>query len=436
MATKILYGLGQLGETTPAFYLPTYIFLFYAPATGPSMLSAYTVGIAVFVGTLTQAVANPFIGTWSDSSTSKLGRRRFFILTGAIPLGIVYFLIWNPISSGMLLAILLVIYLVFFDLAYVYVGLPYLSMIPELTIDTYDRVVLTTISSYFQIFGIIFASILPLLLSVAQAYTIAGSIVAVLSTVSFLIVGISIKDKPVGTIVPKSYTVWQSFVQTLKIQTFRRYILSYVFFQFGFWFFLSSLGYVVELVVLPSNANSGFYTGIFEVIAVLSAVIFSPALLRYTKHKGEKKSFILFNILLGIGLVLTFFVGYLNIISSFDQMALIMVYTGLGLTSYFILPNAIISEIIDEDETMVGYRREGMFFGVQGLLERIPSGLSAYVLGWWITYLYEPTKNLLFVRSLGLMGGAFIILTSFIFIFVPLKQHKKSSQVAAEENET
>lgn len=423
LPTKILYGLGQLGETTPAFYLPTYIYLFYAPLHGPVLLSAYTVGVAMLLGTLTQAVANPFIGNWSDKSTSRLGRRRFFILTGSIPFGLVFFLIWSPFSHGIILAILLVFYLIGWDLFYVYVGVPYLALIPELTFESDDRVVLTTISSYVQIFGIILASILPaLLLTLRFGYTIVGAIIAVIAAAAFFLVGLTIKEKPAGEIVPKNYSIIKSFVQTLKNKTFGRYIIAYVFFQFGFWFFLSSLGYVVQGVVLPANPNSETFVGLFTLIAVIFAIIFSPVLVRFSKSRGEKRAFILFNVILGLSMILTFFIGYLHVISNVIQMALIMIFAGLGLTSYFILPNAIISEIIDEDETMTGYRREGMYFGVQGLLERIPSGLSAYVLGWWITYLYIPTMNPIYIRSLGLIGGGFIILTSFIFIIVPLKQ--------------
>ncbi|MCL4450198.1 MAG: MFS transporter [Candidatus Thermoplasmatota archaeon] len=436
ISKKITYGIGQLSYNTPAFFLSAYIYIFYSPLQGRVFLSAYLVGVSVFVGTLIQALANPFIGNWSDKSTYKVGRRRFFLLTGFIPLSVFFALIWAPFTTGIRLAILLTFYLLAYNFLFAYVVLPYLSLVPELTTDSQDRVILTTISAYFGIFGIILASVLPLILFILKfSYTVVGTIIAVIMLLSLLTVIVSVKEKPTGQIVPKKYSVGAAFVQTFKNKTFDRYIVAYLFFQFGFYFFLSSLGYFVERIVLPGNPSYNSYVGLFTLIAVLSTIIFSPLLVRYSKKNGEKKAFILFTGLLGLAMLLTFFIGFVHIISNMLQMTLLMVFAGLGLTSYFILPNAIISEIIDEDETLSGFRREGMYFGVQGLLERIPSGLSGFVLGIWVTYLYEPTGNPIFIRALALIGGAFTVITAITFFFVPLKQGIKTKGVSEIESD-
>ena len=87
--------------------------------------------------------------------------------------------------------------------------------------------------------------------------------------------------------------------------------------------------------------------------------------------------------------------------------------------------NAILSEVVDEDETMSGYRREGIYFGVQGLVDRVPTGLAGLVLGWWVTNFYDPTQSVIYIRALGPFAGAFLIVAAVIFIFVPLKQGLK-----------
>ncbi len=427
ISKKITYGIGQLSYNTPAFFLSAYIYIFYSPLQGRALLSAYVVGISVFLGTLVQALANPFIGNWSDKSTYRMGRRKFFLLTGFIPLSIFFALIWAPFTTGISLAILLTFYLLAYNFLFAYVVLPYLSLIPELTTDSHDRVVLTTISAYFGIFGIILASVLPLILFILKfSYTFVGTVIAVIMLASLLTVIVSIKENPTGQIVPKKYSIAMAFVQTFKNKTFDRYIIAYLFFQFGFYFFLSSLGYFVERIVLPGNPSYNSYVGLFTLVAVLATIIFSPLMVRFSRKNGEKNAFIIFTALLGVAMILTFFVGFIHVISNLLQMALIMVFSGLGLTSYFILPNAIVSEIIDEDEVLTGYRREGMYFGVQGLLERIPSGLSGFVLGLWITYIYAPTDNPLYIRALALIGGAFTIATAITFLFVPLKQGIKA----------
>ncbi|MDA8056259.1 MAG: MFS transporter [Thermoplasmatales archaeon] len=436
LSKKITYGIGQISYNTPALFLSAYIYIFYSPLEGKVLLSAYIVGISMLLGTLVQAFANPFIGNWSDKATYKIGRRKFFLLSGFIPLSIFFALIWAPFTTGIRLAILLTFYLLAFNFLYAYVVLPYLALIPELTTDSQDRVVLTTISAYFGIIGIILASVLPLALFIMNfSYTLVGTVIAVIMLISVLTVIVTIKEKPTGQIAPKTYSIVSALIQTFKNRTFNRYIIAYLFFQFGFYFFLSSLGYFVEGIVLPGDPNYKLFVSIFTLIAVLSVIAFSPVLLRYSKRNGEKKAFILFTGLLGLGMIITFFIGLTSIISNVLQMGIVMIFSGLGLTSYFILPNAIISEIIDEDEVLSGYRREGMYFGVQGLLERIPSGLSGFILGLWISYLYVPSGNPFFIRSLGLIGGAFTIGTAIAFVFVPLKQGIKSKRPTMSRNE-
>ncbi|MEM4039996.1 MAG: MFS transporter [Thermoplasmata archaeon] len=416
--------MGQLGVTIPAFFISTYIFIFYSPLQGTKILDASIVGIAMFIGTLIQAIANPFIGNWSDKVRFKIGRRRFFIMTGFIPLSLFFVLIWFPPFGGILMAFLLFFYLLSFNFLFAYVVLPYLALIPEIAKESNDRVILTTISAYFSIVGIILASILPsILLFFGLNLSDVGLILSIITLISYFVVFLAIKEEVTNEKIPTEYSVVKAFIQTFKNKTFNKYIIAYLFFQFGFYFFLSSLGYYVENIVLPNNPNFKVYIGIFTLTAVIFTIIFSPILVWYTKKNGEKKSFILFTSILGIAMMFTSIVGIINVVSNILQMLILMVFAGLGLTSYFILPNAILSEIIDEDEIITGYRREGMYFGVQGLLERIPSGLSSFVLGIWITFIYMPTMNNIYIRALGIIGGISTLITALLFVFVPLKQN-------------
>ncbi|MEM0077600.1 MAG: MFS transporter [Thermoplasmata archaeon] len=416
--------MSQLGVTIPAFFISTYIFIFYSPLQGTKILDASIVGIAMFIGTLIQAIANPFIGNWSDKVRFKIGRRRFFIMTGFIPLSLFFVLIWFPPFGGILMAFLLFFYLLSFNFLFAYVVLPYLALIPEIAKESNDRVILTTISAYFSIVGIILASILPsILLFFGLNLSDVGLILSIITLISYFVVFLAIKEEVTNEKIPTEYSVVKAFIQTFKNKTFNKYIIAYLFFQFGFYFFLSSLGYYVENIVLPNNPNFKVYIGIFTLTAVIFTIIFSPILVWYTKKNGEKKSFILFTSILGIAMMFTSIVGIINVVSNILQMLILMIFAGLGLTSYFILPNAILSEIIDEDEIITGYRREGMYFGVQGLLERIPSGLSSFVLGIWITFIYMPTMNNIYIRALGIIGGISTLITALLFVFVPLKQN-------------
>lgn len=425
LRTKILYSVGQLGVNVTTFFVSSYLLGFYAPTNGTVILNRVIVGAAYAIGTSVQAVANPFLGNVSDRMVSKYGRRRFFMVTGFLPLSILFALIWFPIFNTFANEILLFIYMVGFNFLYAYVVLPYLSLIPEIATDTNDRVRLTTISAEFAIFGLILASVMPLIFDISEA----GLALAILTLFSFLIAFFFTKERHHEEASPKEYTFVTALVKTFQNRTFAYYIVAYMFFQFGFYFFLGSLSYFVENIVVPGNKNWSFVQAELTLAAVLSAVIFSPVLVRYTTRRGEKKAFIRFTIFLGLVMTFTYAVGLFHGISPFLQALIVVVFAGFGLTSYFILPNAIISEIIDEDELRTGYRREAMYFGVQGFLERIPSGVSVFAVSVWVQYTYVATNNLVFIRMLGVIGGIFTILTGICFIFVPLKQGIKKQQM-------
>lgn len=422
---KVLYSVGEFGEFIPTYFISSYIFIFYAPSNGPIIVQSYIVGILFFLGTVIQAIANPFVGSWSDKSRSRFGRRRFFILTGFVPMTLSFYLMWVPTSHFLLNVILLLTYMLFFNFLFAYVITPYLALIPEISTDSRDRVRLTTIAAYFSIIGIIISSLIPaVLFSLRFSMAFVAAVMSLITLLALLSVAIGIKESENVSKIPAKYSLIQGIQQTFRNKTFNKYIMAYLSFEFGFSFFISSLGYYIEDVVFtPSFTGYASYIGIFTFVAVISAIIFSPLLIRYSDKKGEKSSFILFTTLLSIPLFLTFFVGFYGEIDNVVQVLILMVFAGVGLTSFFILPNAILSEIIDEDELITGFRREGMYFGVQGFLEHFAISLSSLVLGFWMSGLYDPTRNILFVRLLGVIGGIFILSTAILFYFVPLKEN-------------
>ena len=400
---KVLYSVGEFGEFVPTYFISSYIFIFYAPSNGHVILQSYIVGIVFFLGTLVQAIANPLVGSWSDKSRSSFGRRRFFMLSGFIPMTLSFYLMWVPTSSFLLNVALLLTYMLFFNFLFAYVITPYLALIPEICTDSRDRVRLTTISAYFSIAGIIISSLVPaVLFALRLPMALVALVMSVIIILALLTVVLSIHESAPPAKIPLRYTLFQGIKQTFRNKTFNRYIIAYLSFQFGFAFFISSLGYYVEDVIFtPAFTGYTSYIGVFTLVAVLSAILFSPLLIRYSDRKGEKNAFILFTFLLSLPLFLTFVVGFYNGIGNVIQMLVLMVFAGVGLTSFFILPNAILSEIIDEDEIITGFRREGMYFGVQGFLEHFAASFSSLVLGFWMSGLYDPTHNVIFVRFLG-----------------------------------
>lgn len=92
-STKLSYGVGAvaLGLKDNGFsYL---LLLFYNQVIG---MSAPTVGLAIMIALVADALLDPIIGQVSDNWRSRWGRRHPFMYISALPIAVSYFLLWHP----------------------------------------------------------------------------------------------------------------------------------------------------------------------------------------------------------------------------------------------------------------------------------------------------------------------------------------------------
>lgn len=92
-STKLSYGVGAvaLGLKDNGFsYL---LLLFYNQVVG---MPAPTVGLAIMIALVADALLDPVIGQVSDNWRSRWGRRHPFMYVSALPIAVSYFLLWHP----------------------------------------------------------------------------------------------------------------------------------------------------------------------------------------------------------------------------------------------------------------------------------------------------------------------------------------------------
>lgn len=93
LAVKLLYGLGSAAFGVKDNGFTVLLMLFYNQALG---VPAATVGLAVMIALIVDAIFDPLIGAWSDNVRSRLGRRHPFMYASAIPIAVSYFFLWSP----------------------------------------------------------------------------------------------------------------------------------------------------------------------------------------------------------------------------------------------------------------------------------------------------------------------------------------------------
>ena len=149
---QLSYGFGAVATGVKNAAFSAYLLLFYNQVVG---IPAAIVSVAIALTLLVDAVADPVIGRWSDSTRSRWGRRHPFIIGSAIPTAFFFMLTWFPpagltdVQTGIwifALASLTRISISMFEI-------PSSAMNPEMTSDYAQRTRLFSLRYWFGYVG-------------------------------------------------------------------------------------------------------------------------------------------------------------------------------------------------------------------------------------------------------------------------------------------
>jgi GPH family glycoside/pentoside/hexuronide:cation symporter len=129
-------------------------------------LSAAWAGAAWMIGKVWDAVTDPLMGYISDRTRSRWGRRRPYLLFGAVPMMLTmgFFFTSPNIASPLLLTLWAILALILLNTAATVINIPYSSLTPELTDDYHERTSLNGYRFGCAVFGTIIgaAAVQPL----------------------------------------------------------------------------------------------------------------------------------------------------------------------------------------------------------------------------------------------------------------------------------
>ena len=135
--TKFVYGSGDLGTAISAALRGFFLVFFL---TDVARIDPVWVGVLFFANRFWDAINDPVVGWLSDRTHTRWGRRRPWLLFGAIPFGLAYFLLWlvPPFAQTGLIIYYFFVLLVL-DTTFTVVNVPYSALTPELTHDSDER---------------------------------------------------------------------------------------------------------------------------------------------------------------------------------------------------------------------------------------------------------------------------------------------------------
>ena len=138
LGTLLSWGPPVIGLSSALFFLQ---FFFLNFATDVLLIAPAIVGGLFAAGRLWDAISDPIVGTRSDRTQTRLGRRRPWMLAGVPLLLLFTWMIWVPpaaLSGGALIAWVAVALFGFYTAFTIY-QVPHQSLGSELTTDYHDR---------------------------------------------------------------------------------------------------------------------------------------------------------------------------------------------------------------------------------------------------------------------------------------------------------
>ncbi len=420
--TKLAYGAGDLGPAIVAAINGFFLNAFLLDVAGLRPAAAGAIFLIVKVW---DAVNDPLVGTLTDRTLTRWGRRRPWLLFGAIPFGLAFFLQWlvPPWGDTAKFFYYLIVALVL-DAAYTAVNVPYTAMTPELTHDYDER---TSLSSYrfsFSILGGVLAAffhsiIIGLFKNPYTGYMVSAAIWAIIITAPNFITFAFTRETHFKEKRPEG----PGFLEGVRIAFRNRafvyvtviYLLSWLSIQFV----QSNLLLYVKYWV---GAESQF--GILILAIQFSSFIFLLIWARVSQRLGKQNVYYIGMFFwIAVGVVL-FFVQP----GQFYVLLLLGVLAGAGVSIGYLIPWSMLPDVIEMDELQTGQRREGVFYGFFVFLQKLGLSLGLAISNFILeltgyvnqipggTLPIQPPGALLALRIFVSLAPVAILLISFVAV--------------------
>ena len=377
-ATKIVYGVGNVGLQGVVSLISFFLLFFY---TDVALIPATVATGALLVAKIWDIINDPLFGWLSDRTRSRFGRRRVYLIFGALPLAAVTYLLFAMPSGleGVAAFVAVLLSFMLFDTVLTLVAVPYAAMSAELTHDYDERTSLVAYSSMGTVVGFLLGGVAaPAIFggaeSLQQGFRMVGAIFGIIAGVSIAIVAWKVRPRRLGLERPTTLPVVEAVRVTIKNRPFVKLILAFGLVRFGFTMISAALTYFVVRRLLLDEKSVSLILGVM----ILVVAAFIPFWRRVAMRSSKAYAYAMGLIVTALGMAAIFLVGE----GQFGFMMLLTAIVGFGISSHWVMPWAMLPDVVEYDQLVTGQRREGMYFGVYGLVDKIFRTLGLVAVGW------------------------------------------------------
>ena len=416
--TKIIYGSGDIGFSLTGTIIGLYFLIFL---TDVVHLAPAMAAIAILVGRTWDYINDPLIGHISDRTRSRWGRRRPFLLFGALPYALVFIIMWlRPAwDNQAALVIYYAIAYALYDTAATFVYMPYYALTPELTEDYDERTSLTSYRMFYSILGSLLAFTLPLMIiggfqpQNAPRVVLMAAIFGLASAIPLWLVFMYTREKKEFREQSQPKLI-DSLKAAFKNKPFVFGAVVFLVTWVSFDILLANLLYFIKYVVVREDVGV-IIMGLIFIVAILTLPFWEWTSRRLNKRLAYAAGIAFWAV---VQLVLI----TLNASSSLILILLLGGLAGIGIGAAHMLPWSIIPDAIEWDEYQTGERHEGMFYSLITLMQKVASSIAIPLTAVFLQITHyqpnsaqQPASALLGIRILVGPIPALLLLVGIIF---------------------
>jgi len=373
------FGAGSLG-TGIYSSVPSVLLLFFMTDTlgiAPGLAS-----LAVFLPKIWDVVTDPVMGLISDRTRSRWGRRRPYLLAGALLMTVTFIFLFSvpdfetPRESFFYVLIVFTLSAT----AYTIYAVPYIAMPAEMSADHHQRTIIMSYRMTFAMAGILLGSALaPYVVAwagggrdgyAAMSYVVGGICAASMLTAFFATRDVPSTMPGAGTTPPLA----AQFRMLVRNRPFQILLAIYVTQLTAMGTFTAGIPYFAIHVLHRDTALIGTIFLVFLGTAILTMAVWTFG----AKLMGKRASFMVASLVYGLGTLSLFLTPAEGDLTFFWlQMAIL----GFGFAGMQMLPFSMLTDAIRLDNLRTRVFREGVFTGIWTASEKLGLAVGPLIAG-------------------------------------------------------